>query len=379
MFERFRKSHDRDGGATAVRDRDMERSGAGPSAEPAAAGTGTGDLGDPSRVEHERFSRESAGERDRGVVVDEPHATQADGAVVDDRGEDRFTTGRTAVDADAPATEPPLTRDRAIEDERRAGAPGVATGGAAAAENRAVADDAAAREDRTAVAPAPVPAPAGRERDAGARPAADDGVAEGRAAGLRREAPVLGTDALATMRARQRDRFGGIHWGSDFFGWLCAIGLASLLTALLVGAGVALGVSTTDAQTPGTAQTIGIGGGIALLAVLAISWFCGGYVAGRMARFDGARQGVGVWLWTLLAAIVVAAFAAVGGSQYDIFQRLNLPSIAIGDTTLTAGGAITGAIAIVVTLLFAVIGGKVGERYHRKVDRVATDEYVAER
>jgi hypothetical protein len=31
-----------------------------------------------------------------------------------------------------------------------------------------------------------------------------------------------------------------------------------------------------------------------------------------------------------------------------------------------------------VTLLFAVIGGKVGERYHRRVDLVATDEYVAE-
>ena len=40
-----------------------------------------------------------------------------------------------------------------------------------------------------------------------------------------------------------------------------------------------------------TAEQIGLGGGILLLAVLAIAWFCGGYVAGRMARFDGARQG----------------------------------------------------------------------------------------
>src|SRR6185312_13728535 len=125
---------------------------------------------------------------------------------------------------------------------------------------------------------------------------------------------------------------------------------------LLVAAGVALGLSTSDAQNAGTAQQIGLGGGIALLVVLAIAWFCGGYVAGRMARFDGARQGVGVWLWTILAAI--------GGSEYDIFQRLNLPRIAVGDNTLTAGGAIAGAAAIIVTLLFAVIGGKVGERYH---------------
>jgi hypothetical protein len=181
------------------------------------------------------------------------------------------------------------------------------------------------------------------------------------------------------MRARQRDRFGGIQWGSDFFGWLCAIGLASILTAVLVGAGVALGLSTSDASNSDTAQQIGLGGGIALLVVLAIAWFCGGYVAGRMARFDGARQGIGVWLWTLLAAVIVAGLAAIGGSEYDIFERLNLPRIAVGDNTLTAGGAIAGAAAILVTLLFAVIGGKVGERYHTRVDRLATDEYVVER
>jgi hypothetical protein len=196
---------------------------------------------------------------------------------------------------------------------------------------------------------------------------------------VERHAPVLAPATLDTMQARQRDRFGGFQWGSDFFGWLCAIGLGSILTAALVGAGVALGLSTDDASNANTAQQIGLGGGIALLVVLAIAWFCGGYVAGRMARFDGARQGIGVWLWTVLAAIIVAALAAIGGSEYDIFQRLNLPRIAVGDSTLTTGGAIAGAAAIVVTLLFAIIGGKVGERYHRRVDRLATDEYVVER
>jgi hypothetical protein len=196
---------------------------------------------------------------------------------------------------------------------------------------------------------------------------------------VERHGPVLAPAALDTMRARQRDRFGGIQWGSDFFGWLCAIGLASILTALLVAAGVALGLSTSDATNANTAQQIGLGGGIALLVVLAIAWFCGGYVAGRMARFDGARQGIGVWLWTILAALIVAAVAAIGGTSYDIYARLNLPRIAVGDNTLTAGGAIAGAAAIIVTLLFAVIGGKAGERYHRRVDRLATDEYVVER
>jgi acetyl-CoA carboxylase carboxyltransferase component len=94
-----------------------------------------------------------------------------------------------------------------------------------------------------------------------------------------------------------------------------------------------------------------------------------------MARFDGARQGVGVWLWTVLAVVVVAALALIGGEDYDVLQQLNLPSLAVGDSTLTTGGAITGAAALVVTLLAAVAGGTIGERFHKRVDRVATTEH----
>ena len=46
-----------------------------------------------------------------------------------------------------------------------------------------------------------------------------------------------------------------------------------------------------------------------------------------MSRFDGARQGVGVWV-----------------------------------------------MGFVVTLVAAVLGGKAGERYHRKVDRTITGD-----
>ncbi len=190
-----------------------------------------------------------------------------------------------------------------------------------------------------------------------------------------RRGPVMGTDALATVRERQRERFGGMAWGSAFFGLLSAVGLAAILSAILVGAGVALGVSESDATSPGSAETIGLGGGIAVLVVLAIAWGCGGYVAGRMARFDGARQGIGVWLWTVLAVVAVAALALIGGEKYDVLQQLNLPSLAIGDSTLTTGGAITGAAALIVTLLAAIVGGKIGERFHKRVDRVATTEH----
>jgi hypothetical protein len=183
---------------------------------------------------------------------------------------------------------------------------------------------------------------------------------------------ALAAEDLHELRARQRDRFGGFSWGSDFFGWLCAVGLASILTTLLVAAGTSIGLSeVSDAATGDEVREIGLTGGILLLAVLAVAWFCGGYVAGRMARFDGTRQGVGVWLLTILAALAVALLAAIGGREYDLFEQLNLPRIPVNGQSLTTGGAIALGAALVTTLIAAVMGGKVGERFHRKVDRTA--------
>ena len=107
-----------------------------------------------------------------------------------------------------------------------------------------------------------------------------------RAAG---DAVVLDREA----RLRQRDEFGGINWGAAFFGWVVAIGIGVLLTAIVSAAGAAIGL--TDADTAkSNADTIGIVGGALLIAIAVISYYSGGYVAGRMSRFDGARQGFGV-------------------------------------------------------------------------------------
>jgi hypothetical protein len=189
-------------------------------------------------------------------------------------------------------------------------------------------------------------------------------------------APVVGEETLVAMHDRQRVRFGGIQWGSAFFGLLSAIGLAAILLGIVAAAGVTIGVSKIEDVTKGNAETIGLGGAILVLAILALSWFCGGYVAGRMARFDGMRQGIGVWVWTVVIGLVLAIAAIIGGSEYDVFARLNLPNVAVGDQTLTTGGAITLAAGLIVTLIAALAGGKVGDRFHRRVDRFAAREYV---
>jgi MFS family permease len=192
-----------------------------------------------------------------------------------------------------------------------------------------------------------------------------DGVRDDREVG-RREA-VAGP---GTVRERQRDQYGGFNLGAAFFGWLVAVGIAVLLTALLSAAGAAIGLTDlSEGEAKSNAETISIVGAILLIAVLAISYYAGGYVAGRMSRFDGGRQGAGVWLIGLLATVALAILGAIGGSEWNLFSQLNLPRIPIDEGSLAAGAAITLVLVLVATLLAAISGGKVGERYHRKVDR----------
>ena len=178
-------------------------------------------------------------------------------------------------------------------------------------------------------------------------------------------------DALQTARARQRDEYGGINWGASFFGWLVAVGVAALLTAILAAAGAAIGLTTTtsESELSGAAEELSLGGAIALLAVLLIAYYAGGYVAGRMSRFDGARQGMGTWAIGLVVTIGLAVAALVLGDEYNVLEQLNMPSLPVGDETFATGGIIALAAILVGTLLTAIAGGKVGERYHKKVDR----------
>jgi hypothetical protein len=177
--------------------------------------------------------------------------------------------------------------------------------------------------------------------------------------------------------ATQKERFGGMQIGAAFFGWLTATGTAVLITALLAAAGAAFGLGNPDAvnQASNTApETIGLTGAIILLVVIFLAYFCGGYVAGRMARFNGAKQGVGVWLWALIIAVVVAILSATAGAQFNVLERLNgFPRIPINEGTLTTGGILTAIGLAVVSLVGAILGGLTGMRFHRRADRAGFD------
>ncbi|BCW77575.1 TIGR04086 family membrane protein [Arthrobacter sp. NicSoilB11] len=235
----------------------------------------------------------------------------------------------------------------------------------------AAADDAATRSMDQA--------PAGqRERDYTRAPAAEREYQPAPT----RATPVVEPVADPTLAnretavARQKERFGGIKVGSAFFGWLTATGMAVLLTALVAAAGTAVGLaSNTDVneavnQAAQNSGTVGLVGIIVLLVILFLSYYCGGYVAGRMARFNGLKQGLMVWIWALIAAVVVAILGLVAGQQFNVLANLNsFPRIPINEGQLTTTSIIAAIVVAAVALVGALLGGLAGMRFHRKVDR----------
>ena len=188
---------------------------------------------------------------------------------------------------------------------------------------------------------------------------------------------VVADDTTALDRrevvSRQKDAFGGMKFGSCFFGWLTASGTAVLLAALVTGVGAALGL-TRDVNvtnpTPAETESVSFIGGIVLLAIIFVAYLAGGYVAGRMARFNGLKQGLGVWLWAVIMAILVAVAGWLAGAQFDIFAQVNsFPRLPVNEGTLTTEGIIVAIGVVAASLVGALLGGLAGMRYHRRVDR----------
>lgn len=179
--------------------------------------------------------------------------------------------------------------------------------------------------------------------------------------------------APARHDAEARDRFGGTNLGAAFFGWMVAVAMTILLSAVVGALATAVGSSAQVSQTEAEreAGTIGLVAAIVLTVVLMLAYYAGGYVAGRMSRFDGARQGLAVWLIGLLLTALAVGLGLLFGAEYNVLDRVNLPQTPIPTEQLGMGGIVTAVAVLVGTVLAALVGGKVGRRYHDKVDRAA--------
>lgn len=162
--------------------------------------------------------------------------------------------------------------------------------------------------------------------------------------------------------AEARRQFGGLDVLATIGGLLAALGTLALLGGL-AGAIGTVGYQLGEAGE----DELSLGGLIAGIVVLLVAFFVGGWVAGRIARYDGGRNGLVTALWFVLLAAGLAALGAWLGDRYDVFADLELPQWFSGDRTGVAAvaSAVLGAVAALAAGWF---GGKVGERYHRRAD-----------
>ena len=139
--------------------------------------------------------------------------------------------------------------------------------------------------------------------------------------------------------AAARDRFGGIDLPASLVGMLTAIAVLVLLGGIVGAAIGAIGYQT--GLSGDNVEDISLASLIGGLVVLAIAYLVGGWTAGRIARYDGARNGLMTAVWTIVLAGALSALAAWFGSEYDVFANVQLPQWfdrdALTSTALASG------------------------------------------
>jgi hypothetical protein len=202
-----------------------------------------------------------------------------------------------------------------------------------------------------------------------------------------RTPPAYGTEADASpyprgyfeaaeeREDRLRDMYGGVDWLASFIGFIFAL-VAGSLFSLVAGVVVApLGVSMDLAGSEMGPAAIT---GLVLVAILVfLTYFFGGYVAGRLARFDGGRNGAMLLLWTGVTILVLALINAVlsGFLPEGISENIDslIQNFLFSTIGSLSGLGIAGVLIFVGALLVALVGGflggRLGSRYHAEIDR----------
>lgn len=185
----------------------------------------------------------------------------------------------------------------------------------------------------------------------------------------RRAASTTTTNREGLAEARRR--YGGLDLPAALAGMVAALGTAVVL------AGIAGAIGTIGYQRGTDDSTLTNGGLLAGLAVLVLAFLTGGWVAGRMSRYDGVLNGTLSAALFLLLAGGLSVLGRQADAKYDFFGDVNLPSW-FSDASQNEAIGWT-AVGIVAVLVAAALGGAIGSGYHRRADRVVARTLVTDR
>ncbi|HKH56944.1 MAG TPA: YrzE family protein [Rubrobacter sp.] len=181
-------------------------------------------------------------------------------------------------------------------------------------------------------------------------------------------------EAADEREDRLRDMYGGVDWLASFLGFVFAIVLGAVFSAV---AGLVLVPFGITPDLSGGQIGASVITGLALLGVLIfLTFFFGGYVAGRLARFDGGRNGAMVLVWMFIVVVILALAAAIfsGFLPAGMAEGItNLVDRSVSTAGNLAGAGVAGLVAAAAALLLALLGGslggRMGSRYHTEIDR----------
>ena len=181
-------------------------------------------------------------------------------------------------------------------------------------------------------------------------------------------------EAVEEREDRLRDMYGGVDWLASFLGFVFTLVLASVFSAI---AGLVLVPFGFQPEITSGRLGASVLTGLAVFGVLVfLAYFFGGYVAGRLARFDGGRNGTMVLVWTFIVALILALVAVVFSGFLPDAAAEGIGNVLRGTvstaTILARAGGVGIAVAVaalLLALLGGFFGGRLGSRYHTEIDR----------
>lgn len=175
-------------------------------------------------------------------------------------------------------------------------------------------------------------------------------------------------------RGTMHERFGGVDTPSAIAGMFTSLGVLLFLSSLVGAWAADLGYRLNMMEPDGVLQEFEVVAFLVMAAVVFVSFFVGGWAAGRMARVDGGITAIASAMWMLL---VIVAFAAVGafiGQEFNAFAQAGLPDwiSQLDSDDITVGAGVATIATILIVFLASWIGGRAGETYRRTDARFTT-------
>lgn len=191
-----------------------------------------------------------------------------------------------------------------------------------------------------------------------------------------REKMVVGSEERAISQPRRQ----GSNVASSLMGMLAGLGMFFLLSVLVTAAATLFDVEFDLLPTIGDLQQLSMIAFTTTAIILAVSAMVGGYVAGRIARYDGTLVGLGASLWLTLVFALFSGLALWIGSVSGALDGFDLAGglSAIDTADLTTPAVIAGSGLIVVTLLGGLLGGRFGQTHEMPATDTVVDLREAE-